>query len=152
MNNISKFNPLHHVLRSCSPRFRVNRDGSRSTHYDIPWTKSTQQRGATVVVTARDDRLCPCTPLKNHLIVNAAIPSEASLFAFRMGPNSWQHMSKHNFLSFVNKVWLHAGLSNLSGHSFRIGGAVELLLAGVAPEVIAATGGWTSLAFLLYWR
>ena len=38
------------------------------------------------------------------------------------------------------------------GHSFRIGGAVELLLAGVPPEVVAATGGWTSLAFLLYWR
>jgi hypothetical protein len=28
----------------------------------------------------------------------------------------------------------------------------QFLLAGVAPEVIAALGGWTSLAFLLYWR
>ena len=27
-----------------------------------------------------------------------------------------------------------------------------MLLAGVPPEVVAATGGWTSLAFLLYWR
>jgi len=38
------------------------------------------------------------------------------------------------------------------GHSFCIGGAVELLLAGVPPEVVAAIRGWMSLAFLLYWR
>ena len=43
-------------------------------------------------------------------------------------------------------------LAHVLGHSFRIGGAVELLLAGVSPEIVAATGGWTSLAFLLYWR
>ena len=42
-------------------------------------------------------------------------------------------------------------LAHVLGHSFRIGGAVELLLAGVPPEIVAATGGWTSLAFLLYW-
>ncbi len=29
---------------------------------------------------------------------------------------------------------------------------MELLLAGVPPEIVAAIGGWTSLAFLLYWR
>ena len=29
---------------------------------------------------------------------------------------------------------------------------MELLLAGVPPEIVAATGGRTSLAFLLYWR
>ena len=43
-------------------------------------------------------------------------------------------------------------LAHVLGHSFRIGGAIELLLAGVPPEIVAATGGWTSLAFLLYWR
>jgi len=43
-------------------------------------------------------------------------------------------------------------LAHVLGHSFRIGGTVELLLAGVPPEIVAATGGWSSLAFLLYWR
>jgi hypothetical protein len=43
-------------------------------------------------------------------------------------------------------------MDHISGHSFRIGGVVELLLAGVPPEVVAATGSWTSLAFLLYWH
>ncbi|KAJ3493925.1 hypothetical protein NLJ89_g10912 [Agrocybe chaxingu] len=61
-------------------------------------------------------------------------------------------MLKPKFLDFVNKIWLAASLAHILGHSFRIGGAVELLLAGVPPEVVAATGGWASLAFLLYWR
>ena len=61
-------------------------------------------------------------------------------------------MLKHNFLTFVTGIWSSALLAHVLGHSFRIGGAVELLLAGVPPEIVAATGGWTSLAFLLYWR
>ena len=61
-------------------------------------------------------------------------------------------MTKHKFMSFCADVWSKAALTHVLGHSFRIGGAVELLLAGVPPEIVAATGGWTSLAFLLYWR
>ena len=55
-------------------------------------------------------------------------------------------------MEFCAGVWADATLAHVQGHSFRIGGAVELLLAGVPPEIVAATGGWTSLAFLLYWR
>jgi hypothetical protein len=29
---------------------------------------------------------------------------------------------------------------------------MDLLLTGVAPEVIMKLGGWTSLCFLVYWR
>jgi len=61
-------------------------------------------------------------------------------------------MLKQDFLGFVTSIWKSAYLAHVLGHSFRIGGAVELLLAGVAPEIVAATGGWTSLAFLIYWR
>ena len=59
---------------------------------------------------------------------------------------------KHEFLKFVMDIWSSAMLAHVLGHSFCISGAVELLLAGVPPEIVAATGGWTSLAFLLYWR
>ena len=38
------------------------------------------------------------------------------------------------------------------GHSYRIGGSLELLAAGVAPEVVMKLGGWSSLCFLIYWR
>jgi hypothetical protein len=55
-------------------------------------------------------------------------------------------------MDFCIGVWSNAALAHVLGHSFWIDGTVELLLAGVPPEIIAATGGWTSLAFLLYWR
>ena len=61
-------------------------------------------------------------------------------------------MTKYKFMDFCADVWSKVALAHVLGHSFRIGGAVELLLAGVPPEIVAATGGWTSLAFLLYWR
>jgi len=56
-----------------------------------------------------------------------------------------------HFLNLVSGIWKESSLDAVAGHSFRIGGVVMLLLAGVPPEVVAATGGWTSLAFLLYW-
>lgn len=61
-------------------------------------------------------------------------------------------MTRDKFLKFVFAIWKREGVYHICGHGFRIGGAVALLLAGVPPEVVAATGGWTSLAFLLYWR
>ena len=51
-----------------------------------------------------------------------------------------------------HEIWQQFGLLLSSGHSFRIGGATELLLAGVPPEVVATIGRWKSLTFLLYWR
>ena len=61
-------------------------------------------------------------------------------------------MVKESFLAFVLGIFDKAGLEHVQGHSFRIGGAVELLLTGVPPHVVAATGSWSSLAFLLYWH
>jgi len=132
--------------------FRTLRDGSRSATFRIPWTKTTKEGGASVILTGRDDMLCPCDALRNHLNTNPDVPASASLFAYRTPDGGWEHMTKHRFMSFCADVWSKAGLTHVLCHSFRIGGAVELLLAGVPPEIVAATGGWTSLAFLLYWR
>jgi hypothetical protein len=85
-------------------------------------------------------------------MINHDIPFDQPLFSYRLPNGGYRAMTKQDFLSFVNKIWSDAGLLQVYGHSFRIGGAVELLLAGVPPEVVAATGGWSSLAFLLYWR
>ena len=140
-----------------SPRYSVSfttlRDGSRSASFRIPWTKTTREEGASIVITARDDPLCPCTALQNHLTINKDVPTSSSLFAYTTTTDDgWEHMTKYKFMDFCTGVWSKAALAHVLGHSFRIGGAVELLLAGVPPEVVAATGGWTSLAFLLYWR
>lgn len=60
-------------------------------------------------------------------------------------------MTRSWFLTRCNQVWKSAGLSELTGHCFRIGGATELLLRGVPPDVIAVQGHWKSRAFLEYW-
>ena len=132
--------------------FRTLRDGTRSACFRIPWTKTTREEGASIILTGRHDQLCPCDALANHLHINPDIPHSASLFAYQTTNDKWEHMTKHQFMSFCANIWSKASLAHVLGHSFRIGGAVELLLAGVSPEIVAATGGWTSLAFLLYWR
>ena len=121
-------------------------------HFQILWTKTTKQEGALVTLTARSDALCPCTALRNHLDVNSNAPPTSALFAYHTSSGSTKNMLKHDFLTFVTSIWMSAHLAHVLGHSFRIGGAVELLLAGVPPEIVAAIGGWTSLAFLIYWR
>jgi hypothetical protein len=75
-----------------------------------------------------------------------------SLFAFWPPSGSWSHLTRNDFLFLLSNIWASSGLDVVSGHSFRIGGTVSLLLAGVPPEVVAATGGWTSMTFLTYWR
>jgi hypothetical protein len=129
-------------------------DGTRSASFVIPWTKTTKELGVTVILTAHcnGDSLCPVAAFKNHLDVNSSVSSTSTLFAYCSSSGKSKNLLKHEFLDFVTKIWSSAMLAHVLGHSFRIGGAVELLLAGVPPEIVAATGGWTSLAFLLYWR
>jgi hypothetical protein len=88
----------------------------------------------------------------NHLRVNFGAQQDTSLFAYKNSQGGWSHMLKRDFLALVSSIWAGTNSYRISGHCFRIGGAVSLLLSGVAPEVVAATGGWTSMAFLLYWR
>ena len=130
------------------------RDGTHSASFHIPWTKTTKELGANIILTARrnGDPLCPVAALKNHLDVNSSVPSSFALFAYISSSGEPKNLLKHEFLNFVTGIWSSAMLAHILGHSFHIGGAVELLLAGVPPEIVAATGGWTTLAFLLYWR
>jgi len=83
--------------------------------------------------------------------VNTSTPTTASLFAYAMSSGQPRNMLKYGFLDFVMDIWSSAMLVHILGHSFCIGGAVELLLAGLPPEVVAAICGWISLAFL-HWR
>ncbi|KAJ3820815.1 hypothetical protein F5880DRAFT_1668389 [Lentinula raphanica] len=149
-------NPKYHALRSTAIHFISNTDGSpRSVSFKIPWTKTTKEEGAKVVGTAQASSLklfCPCWALQRHQEKNHSVPQGFSLFAYIDNSGQPQNMVKSDFLKFCTSIWAKVGLDNVHDHSFRIGGAVELLLAGVSPEVVAATGGWTSLAFLLYWR
>lgn len=152
IKNRSNVDRRYNVLRSANPTFKSHDISSKSVGFHTPWTKVTKEKGADVVVTARADRLCPVAAFLQHLLINNDLPADAPLFSYKCGDGSWSPLLRNVFLDFVNRVWSDACLDHVYGHSFRIGGAAALLLAGVPPEVVAATGGWTSLSFLLYWR
>jgi hypothetical protein len=60
-------------------------------------------------------------------------------------------MTKTWLMKRCLQIWDDAGILRAFSHSFRIGGSTELLLTGVPLDIVAILGGWTSLAFLLYW-
>ena len=152
----SAFDPKLHVAHSTPIHFALHPDDSpKSVTFHIPWTKTTKENGASVIGAAQHKELkilCPFSAMKKHLRANAGLPANFSLFGYIDDSGSPQHMVKSTFLKFCDAIWKGKGLLNVQGHSFRIGGAVELLIAKVPPEVVAAIGGWTSLAFLIYWR
>ncbi|KIK52990.1 hypothetical protein GYMLUDRAFT_179485, partial [Collybiopsis luxurians FD-317 M1] len=150
------FDLKYHVTCSTHITQSFHPDNSpKALSFLIPWTKTTKDKGATVVATAQNGILatfCPFHALSRHLEANANIPDNFSFFGYIDEHGKPQHMVKSTFLAFCDKIWKAAKLEHVHGHSFRISGAVELLIAGVPPEVVAAIGGWTSMAFLIYWR
>jgi hypothetical protein len=147
-----KFDLKFHVIHGAEARDVMARNSAAATVIHIPWTKSSCKKGGQLTLTARADEFCPKAAFRNHMLVNKHVPPHTPLFAFDAGNGAWSPMAKSWFLRCCDLIWKNASLLRVFGHSFRIGGSTELLLAGVAPEIVAALGGWTSLAFLLYWR
>jgi hypothetical protein len=50
-------------------------------------------KGASIIVTARNDELCPSSALRNHLTIhnNLNVPATASLFAYTLTNVGWEH-------------------------------------------------------------
>ena len=169
VKSLASFDPAFHVTCNTPVSKHQLSNGSSSMSLRIPCTKTTKQEGASITLTSREDDLCPVAAICNHLAISKDAPATMSFFAYQNPDGSFSHMFRGtdqlsyyythishchlaHFLDAINGIWQQASLDHVSGHSFCIGGAVTLLLAGVPPEVVAATGGWTSLAFLLYWR
>ncbi len=110
-----------------------------------------KQEGADLIFRARDV-LCPVKALWHHLKTNEEVLGDAPLFSFVTSDGSWAPMVKQWFLDRCREIWIPLNLDFVHGHSFRPGGATELLLAGIPPETVAKQGHWKSLAFLIYWH
>jgi hypothetical protein len=154
------------VLRSAA-KFDPKRDTCRDTSISdlvvnsrgvcdikLVWTKMTQTLRGQCLLTAHTDPdvdICPVQAFDNHCCVNHSPLLGTPLFAYR-STSGWRVITKDVFLAASSLTFKNADLDQVFGHSYRIGGAMDLLLAGVAPEVIMKLGGWTSLCFLVYWR
>lgn len=149
--SITSFDALHHVSRSTPVRKFSTSSNVQYAVFHIPWSKTAHTDGEDIVATKVDDLTNPYDALLHHLSANAAVPADAPLFAFET-TEGWSPMTKAWFLTRCNDVWKSSNLPVLSGHCFRIGGATELLLRGVPPDMVATQGRWKSRAFLEYWR
>jgi hypothetical protein len=115
----------------------------------LPCTK-THSHGQEVVLVDQRTAINPIRLLKKHLQVND-IPNDTHLFSYTSA-NSFSSLTKSLFLRRCNAIWHSLGYPRTTGHCFRIGGTTELLIAGIPPEVVKATGRWSSDSFLRYWR
>ncbi|KAJ7134103.1 hypothetical protein C8R46DRAFT_1362275 [Mycena filopes] len=109
-----------------------------------------KKSGDDVVLVPQRTPLDPQIALYMHLQVNK-LPASAPLFAYRTATGV-ENLTRPKFLQRCNEIWQAVGYPRTTGHSFRIGGTTELLLAGVAPDVVKAMGRWSSDAFHRYWR
>lgn len=135
--------PTRHHLRPA-------RANSHALRLHIPRTK-THPNGEDVNIVSQLHPINPLTALDNHMLVNSNIDPSLPLFAFT-SPNGPRSLTRAKFLERCNMIWTAHGYPRSTGHSFRIGGTTQLLLAGVAPDVVRVMGRWSSDAFHRYWR
>lgn len=116
----------------------------------LPCTK-TVHKDQDAVLVRQCSAIDLLLPLQKHLKASSLL-SSTPLFTYIVQDNSQHILTKKHFLCRCNKVWAAAGYPQLTGYSFHIGSTTELLVAGVALDMIKAIGYWSSNAFLWYWH
>lgn len=149
----NSFNPERHVARTAKRRLRTTPKGVDFYSLTLPWSKTTNVAGLEITFTDCDDATSPVPAFTRHLMLNSHIPSAAPLMSYEStAASGWAPLTRDWFLERCNSIWSKSDMTTLTGHSFRIGGATELLLRGTPPDIVAAQGSWKSRAFLEYWR
>ena len=139
---LSMLFPLRSSLRRSTrnPKAHIVRLPHTKTHLD----------GQDIVLVEQCDPINPITLLAKHLQINN-IPQDTFLFSYTT-PEGLRPLTKPLFLQRCNDIWHPLGYPRTTGHCFRIGGTTELLIAGTPPDVVKATGRWSSDSFMRYWR
>ncbi|KAE8182357.1 hypothetical protein CF335_g8652 [Tilletia laevis] len=126
---------------------------------DLPWTKTTKEKGQQKHVVKVGGALCPVEAFDNHLRLSPVPVSELSttaLFAFRAssmpGSTLVLPLSKTKFLATFNAALVRSGQEAFQGHSFRIGGATMYWHTGTGIKSIKLIGGWKGNSVLKYLR
>ena len=140
---------------SLSPSFPIRSSFRRSTRnpqscvIHLPRTK-THHHGQEIILVDQCIPINPIALLTRHLRVND-IPRDSLLFSYTTA-QGFIPLTKSIFLRRCNEIWHPLGYPHTTGHCFRIGGTTELLIAGTPPDIVKATGRWSSDSFLRYWR
>lgn len=123
-------------------------------NWAIPWTKTTGFTGATIIISRWNHGSCPVRALANHFHVNQRLPPDATFFAYShpSSPAGWSPMIKSVFMKRCTEIWKTANVPKCTGHSFRIGGATQLIEQGVSFDWVCMQGRWSSDAWRRYVR
>ena len=129
--------------------FRKSLRNPQSFILRLPHTK-THSRGQDVVLVSQRLPYDPISLLRRHFQLND-MPNDGHLFSYT-STDHFVALTKPAFLQRCNEIWHTLGYPRTTGHCFRIGGTTELLIAGTPPDIVKATGRWSSDSFLRYWR
>ena len=129
--------------------FRKSPRNPQSFILRLPHTK-THSHGQDVVLVSQRLPYDPISLLRRHFQLND-MPEDAHIFSYT-STDHFVPLTKPIFLQRCNEIWRTLGYPRTTGHCFRIGGTTELLIAGTPPDIVKATGRWSSDSFLRYWR
>jgi hypothetical protein len=115
----------------------------------LPQTK-THHHSQDVVLVDQQAPINPVSLIRTHIQLNA-VPGDRHIFSFRTDQGLLP-LTKAVFLHRCHAIWSALGYPRTTGHCFRIGGTTELLIAGTPPDVVKATGRWSSDSFMRYWQ
>ena len=101
---------------------------------------------------AEDSPLCPVQAVRDLLQSTHKATPTTPLFCFKNGKGALIPMTQHVFSKCLRRVLEACGLpaDQISGHSFRRGGASFAFAAGVPARIIKLHGDWKSSAYERY--
>ncbi|KAH7061751.1 hypothetical protein BKA62DRAFT_737968 [Auriculariales sp. MPI-PUGE-AT-0066] len=109
----AKFDPARHATRSAPLNIEPGAGGCEILKVHIPWSKTTQARGADISVSSTGDAICPIAAVRNHLRANRAVPAGAPLFAFASAGGGWRVLDRTTFLARCSEIWQAHGLDDV---------------------------------------
>ena len=142
--------PLHPTPLPTRSALKRSLQNPHSCLLHLPRTK-THPHGQNIVLVDQRIPINPISLIKNHFRVNR-VSDNQHIFSYLSTDGLHYSLSKSHFLRRCNTIWSALGYPRTTGHCFRIGGTTELLVAGTPPDVVKATGRWSSESFMRYWR
>ncbi|KAK4700457.1 hypothetical protein P7C70_g5792, partial [Phenoliferia sp. Uapishka_3] len=117
-------------------------------------TKTKKELGETVGISELgvDHLACPVAWLKRHVAAGNIVGLAEGLCTRARSKGQRFVLTKDVWIQQTNELLALCGLPPLQGHSVCIGGATQLLMNGVPPEVVKVQGRWASNACQVYWR
>ena len=134
---------------SLSWNFKRSVQNPQACLLHLPRTK-THHQGQDIVLVNQREPINLIFLLENHIWVNNLM-RDRLLFSFTSS-EGFSLLTKPLFLQRCNDIWIPLSYPHTTGHCFRIRGTTELLIAGISPEVVKATGHWSSESFHCYWH